>query len=516
MTRTWMGVSVLFFGFFFAVSAQAAQVNVKTVSFSSNKVQIAELPTTKFGAFARVSVDGLETSKKVGAPELPVKSFLLQGTPSEIEVAINVRKSVQLADTRPAPVQPQECRCEVAKKPFAFDQGQYLLEQKPYELSYIGAFRGTPITRLDVNLAQYDAESNTVTIHSEVEIAVNAVDYSFERAEYKDYLIIVPDALASGVEEFAAYKSARGFNVSVEKILAPASTLAAVKSLIKNHYGRGADFVIIVGDEVAVPMAKVSTSGSTQTPTDLPNYTMDGAGDNVPDMFGSRIVASSAAQVKAQLAKSMEYELNVQSSKLGSVIGVASNEGFNPSDKEYVTSINEQFKKGLGVNDLFLDQNDPKSNPTVFNDELNKGAFWMTYLGHGSGYSWGNFNVSYNGSDFAKADNANSVKPVIIDVACMNGVLREGFLGANAMKVNGSAHGVAAYFGGTVNISWHPPAVMARGIAIEHMAKRYNTLGEAILAGQLYLTANWTNTADVVDNFEWYHIQGDPGLNVKF
>ena len=68
--------------------------------------------------------------------------------------------------------------------------------------------------------------------------------------------------------------------------------------------------------------------------------------------------------------------------------------------------------------------------------------------------------------------------------------------------------------GGTVNISWHPPALMARGMAFEHAAKNFQHLGEAILAGQLYLTANWNNQSDVVDNYEWYSLQGDPSMNI--
>ena len=515
MTTTWMNVVALFLGLFLSVTTQAAQLNVKTVSFASSKVQVSEA-TTKFGTFSEVSVKGIETTKVVGAPELPVKSFLLQGTPNEIEVSINVRKTEELADTRPYPVQPQDCRCVTTRKGFTFDQSQYEAEQKPYNLTYIGAFRGTPVTRLDVNLAAYDANSNSVTLKSDVEIAVTAVDYSFERGDYKDYLIIVPETLAAGVDEFVAFKSSRGFNVSVEKILSPASTLSTIQSIVKTHYGRGVDFVIIVGDSSAVPMSMVDTSGDSQTPTDLPNFTMDGAGDHIPDMFYGRIVASSADQVKAQLAKSMDYEQRTQSGQFGAIVGVASNEGSNPSDKEYVAAANEQFVKGMGATELFLYQNDKKSNPTVLNQQFETGAFWMTYLGHGSGVSWPNFNVTYSMSDFAKVKNANSVKPVIIDVACMNGVLKESYLGAASMKVNGDAAGATAYFGGTVNISWHPPAVMARGIAIEHMAKRFNTIGEAILAGQMYLTANWANSEEVIDNFEWYHLQGDPGLKVKF
>jgi hypothetical protein len=78
-----------------------------------------------------------------------------------------------------------------------------------------------------------------------------------------------------------------------------------------------------------------------------------------------------------------------------------------------------------------------------------------------------------------------------------------------------SAFGAVAYYGGSVNISWHPPAIMARGIAFEQLDKKFHHLGEALLAGQMYLAANWNNQEQVIDNFEWYHLQGDPGLNLQ-
>ena len=512
MMRTWTGIIALFF----AVSAQAA-VNLKTVSINVNQVKVSEVKATKFGSFSKVSVSGVETTKTVGAPELPVRSYLLQGTPEDITVTMNVKKENILSNTRPFPVQEQDCRCEVKQKAFSFNQEMYDAEQAPYKLTYLGAFRGTPITRLDVNLASYNAQSNNVTLRSEVEVATNTIDYSFEGGNYKDYVIVVPEVLAAGVEEFAAYKSSRGYNVVVEKVLAPANELSALKNLFKKHYDQGADFAIIVGDDKAVPMSMLSTSGSYQTPSDLPNFLMDGASDHIPDMFYGRIIASSVDQVRAQLAKSIDFEARTaNASGLGKIIGVASNEGAAPSDKEYVTAVNEQFKKGLGVGELFLWQNDVKSNATTLNAQFNEGAFWMTYLGHGSGYSWPSFNMAYSMTEFAKLKNKNVTKPIIIDVACMNGRLTESYLGAASMKVVGEATGAAAYLGGTVNISWHPPALMARGIAIEHMAKKFNHLGEAILAGQLYLAANWTKEEDVIDNFEWYHLQGDPGMLVKF
>lgn len=503
----------------------AGNANAATYKISlptdSMKVQVSTFASTQFST---LSFDGFEMTNQVGAPELPVKTWLIQGTPAQIKVQIQTHKISVLKNTRPNPVQPQACRCDDdVKKPFQFNAATYSEKAPAYKLNYLGAFRGTPITQVQVNLAQYDSARNEVQLMAESDVAINLPDFSFQPGEYKDYLIIAPENLVAGVTEFADWKRSRGFNVIVETVLAPANNLAGINALIAKHYKEsGTDFVMIIGDEKAVPMYKVRTSGSSQTPTDLKYFTMDGADDFIPEMFASRIAAGTADEVRVILSKSQEYELKSAANPTGwkKFVGIASNEGSKPSDNEYVLGIDAKFKAMMPeVQSLHLFQNDAvNSNARVLNDNLNQGAFWLTYLGHGSGTSWASFNRTYSTSDVKGLQNKDAVKPVIIDVACMNGQLNQSFLGASFMKLQsaGAAMGAAAYYGGTVNISWHPPAVMAQGIAFEHMDKKFKTLGEALMAGQLYLASKWTVKEEVIDNFEWYHLQGDPGMSVEF
>ncbi|MBY0316253.1 MAG: hypothetical protein K2Q26_12070, partial [Bdellovibrionales bacterium] len=182
-------------------------------------------------------------------------------------------------------------------------------------------------------------------------------------------------------------------------------------------------------------------------------------------------------------------------------------------DNEYVKSIEQKLTDVYDFTSTHFYQNDKKSNPTELNARLSEGASWLFYMGHGSGSSWPSMNKSYYTSDVKGILNLEAVKPVIIDVACMNGRITSGYIGSTFSGVeNENSMGSAAYYGGTVNISWHPPAIMARGIAFEHAAKNFRHLGEALLAGQMYLAANLSSTSEVVDNFEWYHLQGDPGM----
>lgn len=518
--------SIFFLVLILSTKVFAAVENI-AINLSSVKVQKATSTTLNksilnqhVNGFSTIAIDGFESNKVVGAPELPVRSWLLQGTPDQIQVTLNVKKQEVLANVKPMPVQEEDCRCETSKvRTFQYNQDSYK-SQQPYTLSYLGAFRGTPITRLDVNVAAYDATKNQVAVKTQMDVQFNAPEFSFQPGDYRDYLIITSGNLKSGVSEFVSWKKSQGYNVSVEEVSSP--TLESVSALIKKYYDAGTDFVIIVGDQKAIPMYSVSTSGSSQTPTDLKYFTMDGGTDYVPDMFYSRIVASDAAQVTAQLNKSLEFEQKSTQDLSGfkKIIGIASDEGSNPSDNEYVTKIEENFQSALGTTATHIHQGEPNSNPTDLNKSFDEGALWVTYVGHGSGTDWASMNEWYNVSDVKNMKNRNVVKPVIIDVACMNGGIQSGRLGTQFLHTptdgNSDAFGAVAYYGGTVNISWHPPAIMATGIASEHLSKKFKHLGEALLAGQLYLAGKWNNQKDVIDNMEWYHLQGDPGMNIEF
>lgn len=504
----------------FGASAQAFET--KKIIINPTQVQL-QIPTKKSGQrFSEFSVQGFEQSQNIGAPQLPVKSWLLKGTPEKIQVAVKVKQTQIFKNVIPSPAQEKDCRCETTKiKTFSYNTELYEQSQSQ-QLTYLGAFRGQPITRLDVYMAQYDAKSNNVTLNTELVIESSSEEFSLQASDYNEYLIIAPAAVQSGLTEFMDYKKTLGFNVNVETY--SNQGLAGLKDLIRKYYTeKGVDFVMLIGDETTIPMDKVDTSGSDETPSDLRNYTMDGETDTVPDMFYSRIVASTAEGVQATLHKSIEFEQKRMGDISGfkKMIGVASDEGRNPSDDEYVRSIEQSFQTGLGISALHLYQKDSaNSKPAVYNRQMDEGAFWVTYLGHGSGTSWPSFASTYSTTHIRQINNLNTVKPVVIDVACMNGKLVSSYLGASFMKAetvdSKSAFGAAAYYGGTVNISWHPPAVMAQGIAFEHVEKKFKYLGEALLAGHLYLAARWTNKDAVVDNFEWYHLQGDPGLNIQF
>jgi hypothetical protein len=501
-------------GLLFSLEANAAKL---TLGVSQDAIHIQRSGDVVRG-FSKLEVRGHELSRKLGEPELPVKSLLVYGAAKDIHVAVNYRKSFLLEKIKPMPVQEQPCRCaDDKKRTFQYNARAYKNPQD-YRVESLGWWRGKPVSRIDISLAKYDAGKNAVRVVEDVEIEHNAETFAVSGEPYKDYLIVVPAKMASGVTEFAQWKTSQGYNVIIEKLETPQITLAGIAKLVADSYAKnGIDFVLMVGDETILPMYKVETSAGQAT-TDIKYFTLDGSGDYVPDVFYGRVVATSADEVAQHLAKSIEYERNGNKNAQGisHVIGIASDEGYGPSDEEYVQGIEENFVKTYAYTDTHFHQGDQTSNPVELNKSLNTGAAWLFYMGHGSGSSWPSMRQEYQMEHVAQIKNATQIKPIIIDVACANGRLLPGHLGSAFSDVASSdALGAAAYYGGTVNISWHPPAIMARGIAIEHAAKNFKHLGEALFAGQMYLAANWDDNDDVIDNFEWYHLQGDPSLHIR-
>ncbi|MGZ3691405.1 MAG: C25 family cysteine peptidase [Pseudobdellovibrio sp.] len=501
-----------------AQANQRIKINVDKNNLSVNSIEAQQQ------AFLKVNLKGFETDKTVGAPELPVKSWLMKGTPQQIKINLKANQ-IESFDGKPFPTQEQDCRCITAQvKTFQLNNNLYSQSAQNITVSYLGAYRGTPISKVDFRLGTYNQERNQVDVITNAELEISADEFSLPKdGDLKNYLILGPADLLAGTTDFVNWKRSQGYHVSLETISSPNNTTAGVQALIKKYYtDKIADFVMIIGDETTVPMFRVATSGSAQTPSDLQYYTMDGPQDNIPDVFGSRIVATNAEQVTAQLAKSIEFEQKAYGNKAGlnKFIGIASNEGSNPSDDQYVKGIEDKFKEVLNSNIVHLQQNDAGSTPATLNSNFESGAAWLTYVGHGSGVSWPSMKQTYSTANVKQINNKNSVKPIIIDVACQNGRLITSNLGSSFMRADAFssnfAFGAVAYYGGSVNVSWHPPAIMAQGIAFEHLTKKYAHLGQALLAGQLYMASKWTNQTEVVDNFEWYHLQGDPGLNISF
>ena len=280
-----------------ATAAQANQHFQIQLNANNFSVQNKNVLSSSFLKFKSVATD---LDRTLGAPELPVKTWIVQGKPEQIKVQLKTHQQLNYQG-KPYPVQPEDCRCDIPSKQvqaFQFKNELYEKQQNTVEVHYLGAFRGQDISQVVVRLGKYNSATQETQITTSAEVTTNTHEFQMTQNEYKNFLIVTTAQLTEGLNDFIQWKTSQGYNVAVETVSSPNNTTTAIQALIKKYYtDKKADFVMIVGDENTIPMFKVSTSGSSQTPSDLKYFTMDGAQDNVPDIFASRLVADSPAQV---------------------------------------------------------------------------------------------------------------------------------------------------------------------------------------------------------------------------
>ncbi len=511
-------------------------------------------------SFDYVAIPQEEFLREVGKPQVPSIGRLI-AIPNGKKFKCNVVDSsyVELENLTLFPAQPQPNRCSDKKNlPFMFNEkfytkdvfypgylvkgsnpkvlrdirnirlGVYPLQYNP--LRGIARFYTHLVVEIDYygvdNRANVKNENLPIDPSYEVIYRNTFINYSsfFKGKALSDrekILIFVADDLYDSISDFVDWKEKCGYEVFVEKMSDVGATVDNIKNKIVEYYNdpdRRPAYVIMVGDENTIPPDYRSTANGNAA-SDYTYELMDS--DDDPDLIVGRIVASSAAEAEIQFDKIIHYEENPDTG--GSAdwytkcVGIASNEGSDPSDAEYIDQITTVLiNHTYTYRDQFL-QGDGTATSSNINSALNEGRSWLTYVGHGSITSWGSTNDTYDVNTIDQLSNGYKM-PIIIDVACENGhydgndCFAEKWMRAGSV---GSPKGAVGIYAGTVSVSWDPPAIMAKGVAIRHYDDPEFTFGGSCIAGQLYLEANWNNQDEVVDNMEWYTIFGDPSMFMR-
>jgi hypothetical protein len=507
-------------------------------------VQIAGKPHTE------VHLDGIQHLSHPGLPRLPFYSFLVAGLndrdPSSIQVTYQLGKPTSILVGKLAPCPFENLRCKVPTPKTIDRVSDYAAHQAFFRIEKMGDFRGTPLHRVTLLPHHYDLNAGQLDLYRQAEFKIQLkspattqyratfiqpflssstpLNNIRNRSAY-DYLVITPSNLKDALQSWIDFKTQT--HQLRFKVLTLGPTLKnadALKKTIHAEYQQNKFlYALIVGGQKMVPNFTLKTTTTPQTPTDLPYFAMGGVDDFVPDVLAGRLVAESTQEVQTQTQKWIQYERAALSSgpKIQSWthgVGVASNEGSNPSDEEYVQSMEQAFAEKNKTEFTHFAENNKSSAPKEFNRALAQGAMWMIYLGHGDGSSWPSFNQTYSTTHIPQMANSQMLKPIWIDVACQNGNLFKGGAGerlSNQLDAAGSPIGTTAYYGGTVNISWHPPAILARGLTYRMLEEPKPILGAVLQLGHAYLAEQISDTNEVRSNQIWYHLQGDPSLRVR-
>jgi hypothetical protein len=326
--------------------------------------------------------------------------------------------------------------------------------------------------------------------------------------------ILVADALESSIADFVQWKEAMRPNVTIRKMSESATPSPRSRPSFKpltTTRPRGPRTSFCGDETTVVPDHRSTSSGNAAQRLSL----------HAPQRRGGRRGPGHPAGAHHRRQCQPDQHPDGQDHPLRETAGCRrdasrksapdrGNEGSAPPDEEYITSITDTLLANTyNYRDHWF-QGDGNATAANINAGLTEGRTWLTYIGHGSGTSWGSTNDTYNNSSIDGMNNGYKM-PILVDVACENGSFDDATecFGEKWMRAGsvGTPRGAVGYYGGTVNISWDPPAIMARGIAIHHYLNPVFTWGGSCLAGQMYLT-QIGGGAETIDNFEWHILFG--------
>lgn len=547
------------------LSANAGQADLQTVVVPSNsgpasvelRLSLGDVTRTRANdGFDVVNAPGLVPMDAAGLPDVPVTGSLIAVPNGFTPVVLSVHEAqTELAGSIVAPAQ-KKFRCATpGRETFEFDAALYDSEEifpaRGVEIEEVGILAGVKLARIALHPIRVDfarkatlvstkmvvrvgfkanGEARTpVTVSKEIygllrgaTANVAFLNRDVQMATGAETLVIVTgDAYKTTIEPLVKWKKATGLKVDVFTLTEAGGTKEKVKEHLQKYYDAAAKkpaYFLFVGNKDTMPAFNEPT-GSGQAASDI-RYAQLAGNDAIPDVLYGRILGDNAAEVTLHIDRLLAYEQHPDKGATWYPQGmtIASNEGSNPSDKEYGDQVQAALKAHTyKTMDTFL-QGDSTATSSNISKALDEGRTWIAYFGHGSGTSWGSTTDSFSNETIGTLTNGGKL-PAIIDVACQN---------ASWVKIKtcfgkkwvthtaaGKPAGAVAFYGGSVNISWHPPAVMSVGVAKAHFEKPVHTIGGSVLGGQLYLIEKMGSGASSIDNLKWYNLFGDPSMMIR-
>jgi hypothetical protein len=512
-----------------------------------------DLEKEKEGFFS-VKSSALAPLVDPGKPELATTGMIFAvpaGFEPRLEILSEVKRTLENTPIKPAQ---KKFRCPSPEKnSFNFDSALYHSNKKypseNYVFQTLGSLQGLKLIRLGINPLQMQMGDSKLEVVFQAELKVSLIQTGattplqitkpflelasslapnvsdlfpagVATANPEVLWIVAADGYEKDILPLLEWKRKKGMHVELFSASQLGSTPTAIREALKqiySHIGIKPSYLLFVGNRDSLPPFMEQT-GSGKAATDYPFSLLDGD-DFLPDVFYGRILADSSSEVAQQVARFIHYEASPESGTwYPQATTLASNEGSGPSDEDYARQVETSLRShGYSSVDR-LYESDLSANSSSISSALKEGRSWLTYFGHGDGKGWDSTVDLFSTYEVEKLQNANRL-PVIIDIACFNAswVYIRNCFGKSWMNQaeNGKSYGAIGYYGGSVKISWHEPAVMSVGVAKYHFEKNISSLGASVLAGQIYLMEKMGLGSNTLDNLKWYNLFGDPSLQLR-
>lgn len=327
-------------------------------------------------------------------------------------------------------------------------------------------------------------------------------------------LIVTDPAFAGDVAALAAWKLRLGIEAEVITTDETGSTPQQISAVLQERYDSdaGLTWVVLVGDRAQIPPHVGAYDGSDSDS----RYALLAGDDLYPDVYVSRLSASTRTQVQTQVARILAYEqytLAGDGDWLRGAVGIASDEGV-PTDYERLELLRADLLD-FGFDPVERQYQGLGGTRDGIRAAVEAGCSLINYLGHGTGTSW--LSVPFDLSD-VRGLAGGAGWPWIVDVSCSNGDFELDPCFAEAWMQAGTPtdpRGAVAVISATSDTPWVPPTVMQTEIVDLLTGGEVTMLGSLYFGGLMKVLDLYAGLPVATRVFEQNVVFGDGSMQVR-
>lgn len=353
-----------------------------------------------------------------------------------------------------------------------------------------------------------------------------------------DYILVTPPEFLNATSPLAAFRQEQGLRVITaqtddiyDEFSGGIFTPQAIRDFLAyafEHWRQPAPaYVLLVGDATLdyrdrlgtgsinfVPSQLIETHILGQTPSD--NWFVQISGeDALPDMFIGRLSAQTAAQATDIVQKLISYETSPpDASWNANVLFVADDDSLAFSNTSDVLS--SLLPATFTVNRVDVGKYAPDGDPPLdINNQINLGALFTNYTGHGAVNRWGKWGddqTIYGNDDVDGLTNGDKLT-IVTTANCLNGFFT-GFQNGEALaeKFQRLPGGGAVAVWAPSNL-FYPSAhrALLNEFYAEFFRERTVTLGAATTRAKIATVAQSDGWDELVEAFILF---GDPATSL--
>jgi uncharacterized delta-60 repeat protein len=380
-------------------------------------------------------------------------------------------------------------------------------------------------------MSGFDSESRYVASDVALRPEVRAVRRTKLRTDHQtDYLVIGPEAFLNEARPLLRHRAKQGLRVMTASTDDIASefgwgelTSESIREFIADVYhharGRKLRYVLLLGDATYDYKDYLGTGVVNQVPPYMvrtsylwtasdPTYAAVNGDDELPDVAIGRLPAANEDELRQMVEKILAYEAGERAAEPVVLVSDNADEaGEFPRHAERLAAgvLADHAPHHISLETLGVD--DVRREIT---DAFDRGAFVVSYLGHGGIHLWADENVLNSSSVAALSPQPN--QPILLTMNCLNGYFHFPYFNAlSEAFVKAEGKGAIAAFSPS-GLSLNGPAQLYHEALLKELFEGgHERLGDAVVAAQ----ESYADSGALPELLSIYHLIGDPALELR-